>query len=163
MKIHDLKPAPGSTRRRKRVGRGIGSGTGKTSGRGSKGQNSRSGGGVRVGFEGGQLPMAMRIPKLRGFTNPFRVEYQAVNLDTLEASGLDEITPEALLSKGLVSKGALVKILGRGELTRKVSVSAHAFSASATQAIEAAGGTTTKLDLPFGVRPAFHGSAHTNR
>jgi large subunit ribosomal protein L15 len=163
MRIHDLKPTPGSTRRRKRVGRGIGSGTGKTSGRGSKGQNSRSGGGVRVGFEGGQLPMAMRIPKLRGFTNPFRVEYQAINLDTLEASGLDEITPASLLAKGLVSKGALVKVLGRGELTRKVSVSAHAFSASAAQAIEGSGGTTTKLDLPFAVRPAFHGSAHTNR
>jgi len=163
MKIHDLKPAEGSTKRRKRVGRGIGSGTGKTSGRGHKGQNSRSGGGVRIGFEGGQLPMAMRLPKLRGFNNPFRVEYQAVNLDTLEESGLDEITPAALLAKGLVSKGALVKVLGRGELTRKVTVSAHGFSASAIAAIEAAGGTTTKLDLPFAVRPAFHGSAHTNR
>jgi large subunit ribosomal protein L15 len=161
MKVHDLKPAPGSTRRRKRVGRGIGGKGGKTAGRGTKGQKARSK--VPVSFEGGQLPMNIRIPKLKGFNNPFRVEYQAVNLDTLEECGLDEITPEALLSKGLVSKGALVKILGRGELTRKVSVSAHAFSASAEQAVNAAGGSVTVLPKPFGVRPAFHGSAHTNR
>ena len=116
-----------------------------------------------VGFEGGQLPMHMRIPKLRGFNNPFRVEYQAVNLDTIEASGLDEVTPESLLAKGLVSKGALVKVLGRGELTRKVTVKVHACSASAEAAITGAGGSVEKLDLPFAVRPAFKGSAHTNR
>lgn len=161
MKIHDLKPAPGSTKRRKRVGRGIGSGKGKTAGRGSKGQGARDT--IPVGFEGGQLPMAMRIPKLRGFNNPFRVEYQAINLDTLEATGLDVVTPEALLARGLVSKGALIKVLGRGELSRKVDVSAHAFSRSAEEAISAAGGTTQRVDLPFKVRPAFHGSAHTNR
>ncbi len=161
MKVHDLKPAPGSTKRAKRVGRGIGGKGGKTAGRGTKGQKARSK--VPVSFEGGQLPMSMRVPKLKGFNNPFRVEYQAVNLDTIEASDLDEVTPEALLAKGLVSKGALVKILGRGELTRTVAVSAHAFSASATQAITAAGGSVTVLPKPFGVRPAFHGSAHTNR
>jgi large subunit ribosomal protein L15 len=161
MKIHDLKPAEGSNRRRKRVGRGIGGKGGKTAGRGTKGQKARDT--VPVSFEGGQLPLSHRIPKLRGFNNPFRVEYQAINLDTIEESGLDEVTPESLLSKGLVSKGALVKVLGRGTLTRKVTVEAHGFSASARSAIESAGGTTTQRDLPFKVRPAFHGSAHTNR
>ena len=161
MKIHDLKPAPGSTRNRKRVGRGIGGKGGKTAGRGTKGQKAR--GTVPVSFEGGQLPMNMRVPKLRGFNNPFRVEYQAINLDTIEESGLDEVTPESLLAKGLVSKGALVKVLGRGELTRKVTVHAHGFSKSAEAAITGAGGTVERLDLPFKVRPAFHGSAHTNR
>jgi large subunit ribosomal protein L15 len=161
MKIHDLKPAEGSNRRRKRVGRGIGGKGGKTAGRGTKGQKARDT--VPVSFEGGQLPLSHRIPKLRGFNNPFRVEYQAINLDTIEESGLDVVTPAALLSKGLVSKGALVKVLGRGSLSRNVSVEAHGFSQSAKAAIEAAGGSTTQLDLPFKVRPAFHGSAHTNR
>jgi large subunit ribosomal protein L15 len=161
MKIHDLKPAEGAHRSRKRVGRGIGGKGGKTAGRGTKGQHARNT--VRVGFEGGQLPLAIRVPKLRGFNNPFRVEYQAINLDTIAESGLDEITPETLLSKGLVSKGALVKVLGRGELDRAVTVRVHALSASAESAITAAGGTVEKLPLPFKVRPAFHGSAHTNR
>jgi len=161
MKVHDLKPAPGSVKRRKRLARGIGGKGGKTAGRGTKGQKARDT--IPVSFEGGQLPMSMRVPKLRGFNNPFRVEYQAVNLDTIEESGLDEVTPESLLAKGLVSKGALVKVLGRGELTRKVTVRAHAFSKSAEAAITGAGGTTEVLDKPFGVRPAFHGSAHTNR
>jgi large subunit ribosomal protein L15 len=161
MKIHDLKPAEGSTRKRKRVGRGIGGKGGKTAGRGTKGQRAR--GSIPVSFEGGQMPLNMRIPKLRGFNNPFRVEYQAINLDTIEESGLDDVTPEALLAKGLVSKGALVKVLGRGELTRKVTVHAHGFSKSAQSAIEAAGGSVVTVDLPFKVRPAFHGSAHTNR
>jgi large subunit ribosomal protein L15 len=161
VKVHDLKPAEGATKRAKRVGRGTGGKGGKTAGRGTKGQRARNT--VPVGFEGGQLPMHMRVPKLRGFTNPFRVEYQAINLDTIEESGLDEVTPEALLAKGLVGKGALVKVLGRGELSRKVTVKAHGFSKSAVAAIEAAGGTVERLDLPFKVRPAFHGSAHTNR
>ena len=161
MKIHDLKPAAGSTKRRKRVGRGIGGKGGKTAGRGTKGQKAR--GSIPVSFEGGQLPLSMRVPKLRGFNNPFRVEYQAINLDTIEECGLDEISPESLYAKGLVSKGALVKILGRGELSRKVSVKAHGFSQSAEAAIAAKGGTTEVLDKPFAVRPAFHGSAHTNR
>ena len=161
MKVHDLKPAPGSTKRRKRVARGIGGKGGKTAGRGTKGQKAR--GSIPVSFEGGQLPMSMRVPKLRGFNNPFRVEYQAINLHTLEESGLDDIGPESLLSKSLVSKGALIKVLGRGEIHRKVTVRAHAFSKSAEAAIIAAGGTVEVLDKPFGVRPAFHGSAHTNR
>jgi len=161
MKIHDLKPAEGSKQRAKRVGRGIGGKGGKTAGRGTKGQKARSK--VPVGFEGGQMPMHIRTPKLRGFNNPFRVDYQAVNLDTIEATGLDEVTPEALLERGLVSKGSLVKVLGRGEITRTVTVHAHAFSKSAEAAITAAGGTAEKVDLPFKVRPAFHGSAHTNR
>jgi large subunit ribosomal protein L15 len=151
----------GATRERKRVGRGIGGKGGKTAGRGTKGQKAR--GSIPVSFEGGQLPMSMRVPKLKGFNNPFRVEYQAINLDTLQESDLDEVSPETLLSKGLVSKGALVKVLGRGELSRKVTVKAHAFSKSAEAAITAAGGTVEVLDKPFGVRPAFHGSAHTNR
>lgn len=161
MKIHDLKPAEGAHRSRKRVGRGIGGKGGKTAGRGTKGQRAR--GTVPVSFEGGQLPLVGRVPKLRGFNNPFRVEYQAVNLDTIAESGLDEITPETLLSKGLVAKGALVKVLGRGELDRKVTVRVHAWSKSAEAAITAAGGTVEQLPLPFKVRPAFHGSAHTNR
>lgn len=161
MKVHDLQPAAGSTKRAKRVGRGIGGKGGKTAGRGTKGQKAR--GSIPVSFEGGQLPMSMRVPKLRGFNNPFRVEYQAVNLDTIAASELTEISPTTLLGKGLVSKGALIKVLGRGELTSAVVVKAHAVSASARAAIEASGGTVEILDKPFGVRPAFHGSAHTNR
>ena len=161
MKVHDLKPAEGSRTSRKRVGRGIGGKGGKTAGRGTKGQKARNK--VRLGFEGGQLPLAQRVPKLRGFNNPFRVEYQAINLDTIEESGLTEVTPESLYAKGLVSKGALVKVLGRGELTRAVTVKVHAASASAEAAITGAGGSLERVDLPFKVRPAFHGSAHTNR
>lgn len=161
MKIHDLKPAEGSKTRRKRKGRGIGGKGGKTAGRGHKGQRARNT--VRVGFEGGQLPLQQRLPKLRGFNNPFRVDYQAVNLDTIAESGLTEITPETLLEKGLVGKGALVKILGRGELSGAVNVKAHAFSKSAEAAITAAGGSVEKLPLPFAVRPAAQGNALTNR
>jgi large subunit ribosomal protein L15 len=161
MKIHDLKPAEGAHKSRKRVGRGIGGKGGKTAGRGTKGQKARSK--IRVGFEGGQLPLAIRTPKLRGFNNPFRVEYQAINLDTIQESGLDEISPETLFAKGLVSKGALVKVLGRGELNRKVTIKVHGYSASAEAAVTSAGGTIEKIPLPFKVRPAFHGSAHTNR
>ncbi len=161
MKIHDLKPAEGSRKRRKRVGRGIAGKGGKTAGRGTKGQKARDT--IPASFEGGQLPLSMRVPKKRGFNNPFRVEYQAVNLDTIEASGLDEVTPETLRAAGLVSKGALVKVLGRGELTRAVTVRVHAASASAESAITAAGGSLERLPLPFKVRPAFSGSAHTNR
>lgn len=161
MKVHDLQPAPGSNKGRRRVGRGIAGKGGKTAGRGTKGQAAR--GQIPASFEGGQMPLHMRIPKLKGFNNPFRVEYQAINLDTLEESGLDEISPETLLANGLVSKGALVKVLGRGELNRKVTVKAHGFSKAAEAAITAAGGTVEVLDKPFGVRPAFHGSAHTNR
>ena len=123
MKVHDLKPPSGSNIRRKRVGRGIGGKGGKTAGRGTKGQKARNT--VPVAFEGGQLPLFQRVPKKRGFTNPFRVEYQAVNLDTIDQSGLDVVDPEALLERGLVGKGALVKVLGRGTLSRPVTVRAH--------------------------------------
>ncbi len=161
MKIHDLKPAEGSRKRAKRVGRGIGGKGGKTAGRGSKGQRARNT--VREGFEGGQLPLQQRLPKLRGFNNPFRVEYQAINLDTIAEAGLAEVTPEALFGKGLIGKGALVKVLGRGELSSAVTVKAHAFSKSAEAAITAAGGSVEKLPLPFAVRPAAQGNQHANR
>jgi large subunit ribosomal protein L15 len=162
MKVHDLQPPAGSNRPSKRVGRGTGGKGGKTAGRGTKGQKAR--GQVPAAFEGGQMPLHMRVPKLKGFTNPFRVEYQAINLDTLEASGLDEITPETLLANGLVSKGALVKVLGRGEISRSVTVRAHAFSASAAEAITAAGGTVDRLPLPWGERrPPAKGNQFTNR
>ena len=161
MKVHDLQPAPGSRKRAKRVARGIGGKGGKTAGRGHKGQRARNT--VRVGFEGGQMPLHKRIPKLKGFKNPFRVEYQAVNLDTIEESGLDEVTPEALHARGLVGKKSLVKVLGRGEVSRAVIVKAHAFSASAEAAITAAGGSVEKLPLPFAVRPPASGNALMNR
>ncbi|MGI8756761.1 MAG: 50S ribosomal protein L15 [Acidimicrobiales bacterium] len=162
MKIHDLQPNEGSNRARRRVGRGIAGKGGKTAGRGTKGQSAR--GSVPAGFEGGQMPLHMRIPKLKGFNNPFRVEYQAINLDTLTESGLDDISPDSLLSRGLVGKGALVKVLGRGELSRPVTVSAHAFSASAEAAITAAGGTVERLPLPWGERrPPAKGNQFTNR
>jgi large subunit ribosomal protein L15 len=162
MKVHDLKPAPGSTRRRRRVGRGIAGKGGKTAGRGTKGQGARDN--VKPGFEGGQLPLTQRIPKLKGFKNPFRVEYNVINLDTLEAFEGDEVSPEALRARGLVHKHGLVKVLGRGELNRRLAVSAHAFSKSAVSAIEAAGGTVTVIPPPFGHgRPPAKGNALTNR
>ena len=137
MKIHDLQQPEGSNRRSKRVARGIGGKGGKTAGRGSKGQRARNT--VRVGFEGGQNPLHLRLPKLRGFNNPFRVEYQVVNLDTISETGMTEVTPDSLHEKGLVRKNSLIKILGRGELSTKVDVSAHAFSKSAEESITAAG------------------------
>jgi large subunit ribosomal protein L15 len=162
MKIHDLTPPPGSNRRTKRVARGIGGKGGKTAGRGTKGQKAR--GSIPAGFEGGQMPLHIRVPKLRGFTNPFRVEYQAINLDALDATGDDEITPDTLRARGLAHKGALVKVLGRGEITRAVSVSAHAFSASAEAAITAAGGSVTVVPAPWGDRrPPAKGNHLTNR
>jgi len=163
MKLHDLKPADGSRRSSKRVGRGIGGKGGKTAGRGTKGQRSRGAGKVPVGFEGGQVPLYRRTPKLPGFTNPFRVSYDAINLDVLSELGLDEVAPDILVAKGRVSRNALVKILGGGELKKKVNVKAHAFSKSAEAAITAAGGTIEVLPKPFKVRPAAKGNAHTNR
>ena len=109
------------------------------------------------------MPLIQRVPKLRGFNNPFRVEYQAINLDTIAESGLTEVSPDTLYANGLISKGALVKVLGRGTLSGAVTVSAHAFSASAKAAIESAGGTAVELPLPYRVRPAAKGSAHQNR
>ncbi|WP_077616036.1 50S ribosomal protein L15 [Caenibacillus caldisaponilyticus] len=141
MKLHELKPAEGARKERKRVGRGSGSGLGKTSGRGQKGQKARSGGGVRPGFEGGQMPLIQRLPK-RGFKNPTRKEYAIVNLETLNrfADGT-EITPELLLQERVIRKVKDgVKILGEGQLERKLTVKAHKFSAKAKEAIEAAGG-----------------------
>ena len=162
MKVHDLKPAAGSTRNRKRVGRGIGGKGGKTAGRGTKGQGARDT--IPAGFEGGQLPLHMRVPKLKGFNNPFRVEYQGLNLDVLEDSGLDAVSPESLHELGLTHKGALIKILGRGAVTRPLQVKAHAFSKTAEAAIKAAGGTVEIVPLPWGDRrrPA-QGNHLTNR
>ncbi|HET9077814.1 MAG TPA: 50S ribosomal protein L15 [Acidimicrobiales bacterium] len=162
MKVHDLKPAPGSTQERRRVGRGIAGKGGKTAGRGTKGQGAR--GQIKPGFEGGQLPLTQRIPKLKGFKNPFRVEYNVINLDTLDGFEGDVVSPETLRARGLVHKHGLIKVLGRGELNRKLSVSAHAFSKSAVSAIEAAGGRVEVLPPPFGHgRPPAKGNALTNR
>lgn len=143
MKLHELKPATGARKAKKRIGRGISAGQGKTSGRGHKGQNARSGGGVRPGFEGGQNPIYRRLPK-RGFTNPNRVEYAIINMDTLNR--FEEgtvVTPELLVEKGVLKnlKGGL-KVLGNGELQKKLTVKAHKFSASAIEKINAAGGST---------------------
>lgn len=141
MKLHELHPAEGSRKNRKRVGRGPGSGHGKTSGRGQKGQKSRSGGGVRPGFEGGQLPLIQRLPK-RGFTNPTKKEYATVNLEKLNRFDEGtEVTPELLLESGVLKKQKYgIKILGGGELSVSLTVKAHKFSTSAKEAIEAAGG-----------------------
>lgn len=162
MKLHEIASPPGARRGRRRVGRGIGGKGGKTAGRGGKGQRARDT--VPLGFEGGQLPLMQRIPKLRGFKNPFRVAYTPVNLDDLEAFGREEVDPDALVAVGLVRKGALVKILGRGELSKPVRVRAHAFSGRARDAITAAGGSVEVLPPPFGHgRPAARGNALTNR
>lgn len=150
MKLHDLRPDKGATRKRKRVGRGISAGQGKTAGRGTKGQGARSGGGKGLYFEGGQLPLVRRLPFKRGFTNIFRVVYQEVNLADLARvfSAGDVVTPETMVEKNLIKKATEpVVILGRGELGIKLDVSAHRFSKSATEAIEQAGGSTTTLEL----------------
>jgi large subunit ribosomal protein L15 len=162
MKLHDLKPSPGSNRDRRRVGRGIAGKGGKTAGRGTKGQSAR--GQIPAGFEGGQLPLTQRIPKLKGFNNPFRVEYSAVNLDVIEAAGESTVDPDVLRARGLVRKKGLIKVLGRGSVTRKVTVRAHAFSKSAEEAIKAAGGSIEVLPKPYGgPRPPVKGNQHTNR
>jgi large subunit ribosomal protein L15 len=144
LKVHHLRPAPGAKTAKTRVGRGEGS-KGKTAGRGTKGTKARYQ--VPDRFEGGQMPLHMRLPKLRGFTNPFRVEYQVVNLDRIgqlfPAGG--DVTVEALVEKGAVRKGQPVKVLGSGEITVAVSVSAHKFSTSAKEKIAAAGGSVTEL------------------
>ncbi|MFK9094902.1 50S ribosomal protein L15 [Bacillus salipaludis] len=143
MKLHELQPAEGSRQERKRLGRGIGSGQGKTAGKGHKGQNARSGGGVRVGFEGGQTPLYRRLPK-RGFTNISRKEYAIVNLDALNRfEEGTEVTPELLIETGVVSnEKAGIKILAKGNVEKKLTVKANKFSSAAKEAIEAAGGTT---------------------
>jgi large subunit ribosomal protein L15 len=162
MKLHDLAPPKGATRSSRRVGRGTAGKGGKTAGRGTKGQAAR--GQIRVGFEGGQQPILARAPKLRGFHNPFRVAYTPINLDQLDALGLDSVGPDELVAAGLARKGALVKVLARGAIARPVAVSAHGFSAAAARAIEAAGGSTAVVPLPFGNgRPPARGNQHTNR
>lgn len=164
MRVDELSPAPGSHKAKKRVGRGIGGKGGKTAGAGTKGQHARGRGKVARGFEGGQTGLKQRVPKLKGFNNPFRIEYSPVNLDQVEALGESTVSPEVLVASGLVRKGSLVKVLGRGELTSKIDVSAHAVSASARSAIEAAGGSVTIIPLPYkSGRPPVQGNQFANR
>lgn len=148
MKLNTLKPAKGSVKSNYRRGRGQGSGGGGTATRGHKGAQSRSGYSKKLGFEGGQMPLQRRLPKF-GFKNINRVEYRGVNLDVIQklidSTSVNEITPEILIKNGLVSKNDLVKILGRGELKTKVDIKAHAFTATAKQAVEAKGGVATQL------------------
>lgn len=143
MKLHDLSPAHGSKKSRKRVGRGPGSGLGKTAGRGHKGGQSRSGHSTRPGFEGGQMPLIRRVPK-RGFHNLFRVEYSVVNVSQLASLGAS-VDPEVLLERGLVHRGLPVKVLGNGEIQSAVTVAAHKFSRTAREKIEAAGGRCEEI------------------
>jgi len=147
MDLSTLKPAPGARKSRKRLGRGTGSGLGKTSGRGHKGRGARSGGNTHPRFEGGQMPLQRRLPK-RGFHNPFRREYSVVNLSRLEAvfEGGAVVDASALVAHGLVRAGKPIKVLGQGELTKPLTVKAHAFSASAKERIAAAGGSTEVIE-----------------
>ena len=149
MKLENLKPAKGANHKNKRIGRGEGSGKGGTATRGTKGAQSRSGYSHKIGFEGGQMPIQRRLPKF-GFKNPTRVEYQAVNVATLQALSeklcVNTFGPETLIGAGFAAKGDLVKILGNGELTAALEVSAHAFSKSALAKIEAAGGKATVIE-----------------
>ncbi|MBI5928471.1 MAG: 50S ribosomal protein L15 [Chloroflexi bacterium] len=150
MKLHDLKPAPGSTKKKTRVGRGIAAGKGKTAGRGTKGQGARSGGVKGPYFEGGQLPLVRRLPFKRGFTNVFRIEYQEVNVGVLEEvfNAGEVVTPVALAEKGIVRDGEKpVVILGDGELSKKLTVQTHRISKSAKEKIENAGGKVETLEL----------------
>ena len=145
LQLSNLTSLAGIRKNRKRIGRGIGSGTGKTSGKGQKGQNSRSGGGVRPWFEGGQMPLQRRLPK-RGFTNIFKKYYEIVNLEQLSrCAGIDPVTPEVMKEKGLIKKLGAVKILGAGELKESLSVHAHKFSKSAQAKIEKSGGKAVNL------------------
>jgi large subunit ribosomal protein L15 len=147
MRVDQLAPSPGANKAKRRVGRGIGGKGGKT-----------------AGFEGGQMPLKQRVPKLKGFNNPFRVEYSPVNLDQLEACGESTVDPEVLVAKGLVRKGDFVKVLARGEITSKIDVTAHGVSKAAEAAITAAGGSVTLLPLPFKQgRPPVKGNQFTNR
>ena len=139
--LNSLKPAKGSTHKKKRVGRGPGSGLGKTAGRGEKGQKSRSGYSRKIGFEGGQMPLHRRVPK-RGFHNPFRVEYEVVNLDTLglKFDAGTVVTPELLRERGIIRTARKIKVLARGDIAKKLTVRAHKFSGKAAEKITAAGG-----------------------
>ena len=170
MQVHDLAPSPGATKNAKRVGRGTGGKGGKTAGRGTKGQRARNT--VAHGFEGGQNPLKQRVPKLKGFNNPFRVEYQAVNLHTLgelvEKTGDATVNPEVLVANGVVRKKSFVKVLAHGEISTKVDLHVHAISSAAEAAVTAAGGTVTLIELPFreegkAGRPAVKGNQFANR
>ncbi len=146
MKLHELTPPDGAHPKRRRVGRGLGSGRGKTSGKGHKGQKARAGGGVPAYFEGGQLPLVRKLPYRRGFNNPFRVEFEPINLDQLESLPAGtEVTLDLLKANGLLRRGRPVKILARGTLTHAVTVHAHRFSQAARDAITAAGGRVVEL------------------
>jgi len=147
MRLHELYAFPEEYKNRKRIGRGSGSGWGKTAAKGHKGQNARSGGGVRPGFEGGQMPLARRLPK-RGFKNPFREEYEAVNVGRLIAlfEGKDEITVADMYERGVVKSGTPVKVLGTGDVDKAVTIEAHRFSASAADKIAKAGGTAKAIE-----------------
>jgi large subunit ribosomal protein L15 len=162
MRVDELSPSPGAKKKPKRVGRGIGGKGGKTAGRGTKGQYARNT--VARGFEGGQMPLKQRVPKLKGFNNPFRVEYQAINLDAISEVGLTEVTPESLFKAGVAHKGTFIKVLARGEIKKAVNVHAHAVSKAAEAAITAAGGTVTIIPLPYAQgRPPVKGNQFTNR
>ena len=162
MRVDELAPAPGSTKRKKRVARGTGGRGGKTAGRGTKGQYARNT--VARGFEGGQMPLKQRVPKLKGFNNPFRVEHYGVNLDAINALSETDVTPEVMVAGGAAHKGKTIKILARGHVTRPINVHAHAVSRAAESAIIAAGGTVTILPPTFkGVRPPAKGNQFTNR
>jgi len=163
IKLHNLKAPDGARRDRRRVGRGIAGKGGKTAGRGMKGQGARDT--MKPGFEGGQTPIHRRTPKAKGFKNPFRVEYAVINLDGLEGFEAGAtVDPDSLRAHGLVAKRGLVKVLGRGQVQRPLTVRAHAFSAAARQAIEAAGGNVEVLPAPWGGgRPPPRGNALTNR
>lgn len=156
MKLHELQPPEGARRPRKRVGRGIAAGQGKTAGRGTKGQGARSGGTKGPYFEGGQLPLVRRLPFKRGFTNIFKVQYVPVNLYRLEGLAADEVSPETLAAEGIIKSASLpVAILGEGEVERPLVVKAHRFSASARAKIEEAGGTAEQL--PWNVKRGRRG------
>jgi len=163
MRVDELSPAPGSSKPRRRVARGIGGKGGKTAGRGTKGQRAR--GTVARGFEGGQMPLKQRVPKLKGFNNPFRVAYHAVNLDTLAELGESSIDPDVLVARGVVRKSDFVKVLARGDLGgTALTLKVHAISKAAEAAITDAGGTVELIPLPFrsGRRPV-QGNQFANR
>ncbi len=162
MKLHELHPPAGARRPRRRVARGTAGKGGKTAGRGTKGQGARNN--IRPGFEGGQLPLTQRLPKLRGFNNPFRVAYRPVDIADLARLQPSQITPEVLVQAGLAREGTFVKVLGKGPVDRALNVKAHGFSAGAKAAIEAGGGTVDVIPLPYkGGRPPAKGNAHANR
>ncbi|MGH2753319.1 MAG: 50S ribosomal protein L15 [Actinomycetota bacterium] len=149
MKLHDLKPAEGSHKRKQRVGRGDGSGRGKTAGRGTKGTKAR--GEVPIGFEGGQMPLIRRVPKLKGFTPPRRKHFGAVNVSDLESLEGTDIGPDEFRASGLVHKrDKLIKVLGQGDISKPLTVRAHAFSSTARSKIEAAGGTAETIEISYG-------------